>query len=82
VNILALDVDPSSTAQALAEFKARAGNPDYTWAFDSGQQVAVAWQVAALDTTLILDREGHVVYRDAYPTPYATLKKTLAALNP
>ena len=80
ISILALDVDPSSTPTALAQFKAAVGDPDYAWAFDAGQQVTNLYQIAALDTTLILDQNGHVVYRDAYPTNYTTLKTTIDGL--
>ncbi len=40
-----------------------------------------SYQVRALDTTLILDGQGHVVYRDAYPTTYETIKETLVGLG-
>lgn len=80
ISILALDVDPSSTPTALAQFKAAVGDPDYVWAFDAGQQVTNLYQIAALDTTLILDQNGQVAYRDAYPTNYTTLKTTIDGL--
>jgi thiol-disulfide isomerase/thioredoxin len=82
ISIVALDVDPSSTPAALAQFKAASGNGTYTWAFDTGQKVTAGYEVAALDTTLILNREGHVVYRDQYATTYQTLKAELARLRP
>lgn len=81
VRIVAIDVDPSSTPQALRQFKSAAGNGDFVWAFDREQQVVSAYQVRALDTTFILDREGHVVYRDSSPTPHDVLQKTLAQLG-
>ena len=78
VSILALDVDPSSSVEALEQFKAAVGDPDYAWGFDVGQEVARNYQIPSLDTTLILDPEGYVVYRDAYPTAYRTLKDALS----
>ncbi len=81
ISIIAVDVDPTSTPDALASFKQATDNGAYTWAFDTGQQVTNAYQVRALDTTLILDAEGHVVYSDAYPTSYEILKDTLAGLG-
>jgi len=77
LNIVAIDLDPSSTPDALNQFKSAADNGAYIWAFDTGQQVTNAYQVQALDTTLVLDAAGHVVYRDAYPTTYDVLKNTL-----
>lgn len=81
VSIVVLDIDPSSTPDALVNFKQAANDGDYIWAFDEGQAVTNAWQVQALDTTLILDSEGHVIYRDAAPTRYQILKETLVELG-
>jgi thiol-disulfide isomerase/thioredoxin len=82
VSLVALDADPSSTPELLAQFKQAAGNGANIWAFDVSGKVVTTFQVAALDTTLILDREGHLVYRDEYPTPYQTLKNELLKLSP
>ncbi len=82
VQIIAIDVDPSSTPESLARFKRSAGAGDFVWAFDTAQTVARAYQVRSLDTTLILDANGVVVYRDEFPTPYRTLKRTLARAVP
>jgi peroxiredoxin len=81
VSIVAIDVDPTSTPDALAGFKQATDSGDFTWAFDTGQQVTNAYQVRALDTTLVLDSAGHVVYSDAYPTAYQILKDTLTGLG-
>jgi len=81
LSIVAIDLDPSSTPDALNQFKSAADNGAYVWAFDTGQQVTNALQVQALDTTLVLDAEGHIVYRDAYPTAYEILKEALAELG-
>ena len=82
VSIIALDVDPSSSVEALEQFKAAVGDPDYVWGFDVGQEVVRNYEVPSLDTTLILDPEGYVIYRDAYPTGYSTLKDALSAYLP
>lgn len=82
VSILALDVDPTSSPEALAQFKANAGDAEYAWGFDIGQQVAMTYEIPSLDTTLILDPDGYVVYRDSYPTTYATLIEALIPYLP
>lgn len=81
LNIMAIDVDPSSTPELLGQFKSAAGDGNYIWAIDTGQKVTTAYQVTTLDTTLILDAQGRVVYRDQYPTPYQPLKNELAKLG-
>lgn len=81
VNIVSIDVDPSSAPEKLAQFKQAAGDGDFTWAFDAGQKVTAAYQVISLDTTLIIDGQGRVVYRDQFPTPYQPLKDELVKLG-
>lgn len=78
LNIVAIDLDPSSTPQALEQFKQAAGGETLTWAFDTDQQVASSYQVRSLDTTLVLNAEGVIVYRDEFPSPYKTLKDALS----
>lgn len=82
LSILVLDVDPSSSPELLSQFKSTVGNPDFVWAFDAGQVVTRSYQISALDTTLVLDAEGVVIYRDAYPTSYTVLENLLRELLP
>lgn len=81
VSIIALDVDPTSSPKALEQYKANAGNPDYIWAIDVSQEVVRTYQISSLGTTLILDANGVVTYRDASPTPYETLKEALTEVG-
>ena len=74
VVILALDVDPSSTLEGLSRFKKQVGNPEYTWAFDRGGNVTRSFKIKALETTIIFNRSGEVVYTDLRPTSYKTLE--------
>jgi len=78
VVIVALDVDPSSTPARLQQFRTYAGNPSYTWAFDKNGQATQAFRIRSLDTTIIVDAKGHIVYRDEYPTPYDKLKAAIS----
>ncbi|MBX3037356.1 MAG: TlpA family protein disulfide reductase [Anaerolineales bacterium] len=82
INIIALDIDASSTAESLEQFKQAAGNGVYVWAFDPDFEVASSYQVNALDTTLILDAKGIIVYRDQVPSTYDALKSELEKLLP
>jgi peroxiredoxin len=81
LRIIALDIDPSSTPEALANFKHVSANGAFTWAFDAGQEVTRRYQVRSLDTTVIVDETGRVVYRDGFVTPYETLKEALALIG-
>lgn len=75
--IVALDVDPSSSAEALRTFKGWSDNGEYVWAFDGDNAVARAFGVSALDTTIVINRAGEIVYRDFYPTVYEILEEQL-----
>lgn len=81
ISIIAIDVDPSSTADLLNSFKEASGNGEYVWALDINEDVFYSYQVRSLDTTYILDENGHIVYSDLWPTDYATLKDALAGLG-
>ena len=78
--ILALDVDPNSTVPALSNFREFVGSPDYTWAFDEGGRVVQAYNIMALETTIIFDQHGEVVYTDRRSTSYGTLERQIRLL--
>ncbi|MCI0550207.1 MAG: TlpA family protein disulfide reductase [Anaerolineae bacterium] len=80
LNIIVIDVDPSSTPELVEQFKRAANGDALTWAFDPDFGVASSYQVNALDTTLILDTTGVIVYRDNVPSTYRTLKGELEKL--
>lgn len=76
VRVLAIDADPNDSLGQLHQFMRAAGNPPIQWAWDRQSKVVVAYKVRALDTTVIIDR-GRIVYRDEWPTDYATFKSVL-----
>ena len=80
VNIIALDIDPTSTPKLLGQFKQAAGNGAFIWAFDSGSKVATTYQVTSTGTTIIIDSQGRIVYRGGFPTSYDALKGELEKL--
>ncbi len=79
VRILSLDVDQASNEQLLAQFRDRAGG-QYLWGIDRGFRVARALGVQMLDSTVVIDREGRVAYRDGSPTPRETLRAVVETL--
>jgi len=80
VNIIALDIDPTSTPKLLGQFKQAAGNGLFVWAFDSGSKVATTYRVTSTGTTIIIDSQGQIVHRGEFPTSYAALKGELEKL--
>ena len=47
---------------------------DVTWATDTEQELVQKFEVLTLGTTIIIDRQGFVSYRDDGATPYNTLR--------
>lgn len=81
LNVIIIDIDSSSTPELVEQFKQAANGDALTWAFDLDFKVASSYQVNALDTTLILDEKGIIVYRDQVPTSYNTLKSALMEIG-
>jgi len=77
VRVLAIDADPNDSLGQLRQFIEAAGNPPIQFAMDRTSEVTLAYKVRALDTTIIIDRKGRMVYRDEWPTDYATLESVV-----
>lgn len=75
VFILSIDMDPQDTPQALREFQARYGG-NWSFAMDT-DDAARKFDIRLLDTTIVLDPEGRVVYHDTRPTTYQQFKNAL-----
>lgn len=80
VVVLTLDVDPNEGERELAAFRERTGQGGHLWAFDRGFNVARVLEVSRLDSTVVIDREGRIAYRDASPTDYEYLSAVVEAL--
>lgn len=78
VTVVAVDVDPSDDAKTIDAFLAAAGRPTYPVVHDKTGALTQAYDVKALDVTVIADAAGTVVYRDAVPTGEDQLRTALA----
>ncbi len=74
VAITAISPDPSDSAAAIRRFRRQAGNPRLSFVWDSSGTLGTQFAVRALDTTIVYDAQGKVVFRDAAPTEVATLR--------
>ncbi len=77
VAILGVSADPSDTFTAIQNFTGQAG-ARYGFAHDGDGALSRALQVRSLDTTIVVDAAGRIVFRDGTPTDEATLRKALA----
>ena len=77
IEVLAVSIDPSDTAENIDGFIETTGASSYPFYWDKQGQLTRRYEVRALDTTLVYDREGTVVYRDSAPTDRETLQAAL-----
>lgn len=80
VEVLILDVWPGETEEQLLQFKNSVQGGDHFWAMDRESRWALAYEIKTLDTTVIVDRQGRIAYRDGSSTPYQRLKKEVESL--
>lgn len=77
LDLLIISVDPSDTARTIAKFREAGNIPQLPWAIDKTSKVSRLLHIQALDSTIIIGRDGRIVYRDSAPTPYYTLESRL-----
>jgi thiol-disulfide isomerase/thioredoxin len=65
--VLAVDMDPGATTAGVRAFAEAAGRPRYEFARDPDGRMVGAFAVRALDTVVITDADGAVVYRGVSP---------------
>ena len=81
LEIIIVDIYPYVGAEGLAWFAGAINATDLTWAMDQNSTFMTTYQLA-LDTTLIMNSNGDVLYRDDVITPYETLREQIElALN-
>jgi thiol-disulfide isomerase/thioredoxin len=80
LDIIAVDVDPTTRRADLEAFRAGIRGGDYHWALDAGGRLAKAFDVRVLDTTVVIDRDRRIVYRDERLTRYDELHAVVAPL--
>lgn len=77
LQVLIVDVDPASTEAQLLDFKKAAKGGDHLWALDKRNELVRLFDVRTLDTTIVFDKEGNVVYRSAHPLSLQTLEEVV-----
>lgn len=81
LQIIVVDIYPYAGAEGLAWFAGIIDATDLTWAMDQGNAFMNTYRVA-LDSTLIMDSNGQILYRDDVITSYETLREQIVhALN-
>ena len=75
--MLMVSIDPSETEQSIEQFNDAAGIEEpLPTALDDGM-IAREFGVNALETTIIVDREGKVVFRETGPKEEEILRREI-----
>ena len=72
-----VSIDPQDTKQTIEGFRERGDVATLPWTVDESGEISGALGVNALETTIIVDQEGRIVYEDATSTDYETLRSEL-----
>jgi peroxiredoxin len=80
LQVVAIDVDTSDGPADLAQLRRAIPEARYLWALDTGGEVTLAYQVRELDTKVLIDQAGRVVYHGTLPTNYGALLLALEGL--
>jgi len=64
VRFVAVDITPNVTPHELPTFLDAIGSNQLEWAMDASGHFSDLYGITALDTAIVLDRQGHEVYRN------------------
>lgn len=74
MQVVAINIQPQYPLQAWRRFWKENGGGDVLWAQDTENRAAVAYRILTLGVTVMVDRSGHIAFRNNAPVPYAALK--------
>lgn len=77
LDLLIVSIDPNDTPQTIQGFREAGGIKQLPWTIDKTGELSRSLDIRALDSTVIIDRDGRIAYRDSAPTPYDTLESEL-----
>ena len=78
--MLMVSMDPYETPQSIEAFNSQAGVAEPLPTVLDGGEIAREFGVSALETTIILDRNGEEVYRETGPKDAETLRAELESV--
>ncbi len=73
VSVVAINTAPFSSLEEWKRFWRSKKAADVIWATDLDQELVRLFRVYSLGTTIIIDRQGRISYKDGGATPYSTL---------
>lgn len=79
---LVLSVDPGDTEADFDGLRRRTSGGNLFWALDQGQQALRGYQIRAVDTKVLVDQRGRLIFTSIGPTPYETLQQAVVNTLP
>lgn len=77
LDLLMVSIDPNDTPRTIEGFQRKSDIQPLPWAIDKTGEVSRSLNIGALGSTVIVDREGRIAYRDASETDTETLEREL-----
>ena len=77
---MAVNTAPFASIEDWKQYWKSKDAADVTWATDAKGELVQQFRVFSLGTTVIIDREGRIAYRDDVATPYEILESQVEPL--
>ena len=72
--MVAINIAPFASLEDWKQLWKSKDAADVIWATDADQQLVRLFRVYSLGTTIVIDRQGDITYRDGGATPYDILR--------
>jgi copper chaperone CopZ len=82
--IISVDVDPTETDRELDRFRRAYSRPDFDnrWFFARDtDQVSAKYGAPFTGTTILIDKQGNIAYRDSWSTDFEEIQKAMIKLG-
>lgn len=80
--VMQIGIDQRETKEDLLNFQKKFGRDDWLMGFDQNFQIAKLYKVRSFDTTLVINPEGKIIYRDdGWPIDIKTLQDLFESKN-
>jgi peroxiredoxin len=80
--VIQIAVDNQESKQSLVKFKNDFGESDWLMALDPNLEIVKLYDVKSFDTTLLIDLDGRIIYRDeGWPMEAKTLEDLLKGVK-
>jgi peroxiredoxin len=80
VTLLVDESPQTDSPQAVRDFRVRTQGPERVWVLDRGGAIARAYGITSLDTTVVIDRAGHIAVRYNRSIDLAALRTAVRPL--